>query len=148
MTDQVSFTCPRCGATSYNPNDAREGYCGRCQDWTGDRGRFHPLLLAASRAWRARLANDAEFRWRFTLYSSMLEFTEQAARRVGIPRSQCHALLDDMVTMIMVGVDTEELVRTMLERDQRINLEGLAPALSPEAPAPGDGDPAGRRPAG
>jgi ribosomal protein S27AE len=32
-----SFTCPRCGATSYNPNDAAEGYCGRCHAWTGSR---------------------------------------------------------------------------------------------------------------
>lgn len=30
-----SFTCPECGATSYNPNDVREGYCGRCHNWTG-----------------------------------------------------------------------------------------------------------------
>lgn len=29
-----SFTCPRCGMTSYNPNDIREGYCGNCHDWT------------------------------------------------------------------------------------------------------------------
>jgi histidine triad (HIT) family protein len=34
MTD--SFTCPRCGATSHNPNDVREGYCGRCHAWTRD----------------------------------------------------------------------------------------------------------------
>ena len=30
----ASFTCPRCGMTSYNPNDIREGYCGNCHDWT------------------------------------------------------------------------------------------------------------------
>jgi len=29
-----SYTCPRCGMTSYNPNDARESYCGNCHDWT------------------------------------------------------------------------------------------------------------------
>jgi ribosomal protein S27AE len=29
-----SITCPRCGATSYNPNDIQQGYCGRCHDWT------------------------------------------------------------------------------------------------------------------
>jgi hypothetical protein len=29
-----AFTCPRCGMTSHNPNDAREGYCGNCHDWT------------------------------------------------------------------------------------------------------------------
>ncbi len=31
----TAFTCPRCGRTSWNPNDAREGYCGNCHDWTG-----------------------------------------------------------------------------------------------------------------
>ena len=30
------FTCPRCQAVSANPNDIREGYCGRCHDWTRD----------------------------------------------------------------------------------------------------------------
>ena len=33
----ASFTCPRCGMTSYNPNDIREGYCGNCHDWTSPR---------------------------------------------------------------------------------------------------------------
>jgi hypothetical protein len=31
----TAFTCPRCKRTSYNPNDAREGYCGACHDFTG-----------------------------------------------------------------------------------------------------------------
>ena len=31
---EESITCPRCGMTSYNPNDVREGYCGNCHDWT------------------------------------------------------------------------------------------------------------------
>lgn len=30
-----SFTCPRCGATSHNPTDVEEGYCGACHDFTG-----------------------------------------------------------------------------------------------------------------
>jgi ribosomal protein L37E len=29
-----SITCPRCGMTSYNPNDIQQGYCGNCNDWT------------------------------------------------------------------------------------------------------------------
>lgn len=29
-----SYTCSRCGVTSYNPNDVREGYCSNCHDWT------------------------------------------------------------------------------------------------------------------
>jgi ribosomal protein L37E len=33
---QPSITCPRCGMTSYNPNDIREGYCGNCHDWTSE----------------------------------------------------------------------------------------------------------------
>jgi hypothetical protein len=35
MTGSPSFTCPRCGAVSHHPDDIREGYCGRCRDWTG-----------------------------------------------------------------------------------------------------------------
>jgi hypothetical protein len=35
----VSFTCPRCGATSHNPNDEREGYCGACHAFTGSAPR-------------------------------------------------------------------------------------------------------------
>lgn len=30
-----AFTCPKCGATSFHPLDARYGYCGRCHDYTG-----------------------------------------------------------------------------------------------------------------
>lgn len=26
----ASITCPKCGRTSYNPNDIRERYCGVC----------------------------------------------------------------------------------------------------------------------
>lgn len=39
-----SITCPRCGATSHNLNDVREGYCGRCHDWTTPRP---PAVLPA-----------------------------------------------------------------------------------------------------
>lgn len=33
-TDQPSITCPRCGKTSYHPDDVKQGYCGNCHDWT------------------------------------------------------------------------------------------------------------------
>ena len=29
--------CPVCESVSANPNDIREGYCGRCHDWTTPR---------------------------------------------------------------------------------------------------------------
>ncbi len=32
-----SFTCPRCGMTSHNPDDADQGYCGNCHDWVTPR---------------------------------------------------------------------------------------------------------------
>lgn len=28
-----TFTCPRCGKTSHNPNDVRESYCGSCHQF-------------------------------------------------------------------------------------------------------------------
>lgn len=31
-----NFTCPRCGAVSWNPHDLEQGYCGRCHWWTAD----------------------------------------------------------------------------------------------------------------
>lgn len=36
MEDAPSFTCPRCGRTSHNPNDVRERYCGNCHLFTDD----------------------------------------------------------------------------------------------------------------
>lgn len=55
-----SFTCPSCGATSYNPNDIRHSYCGACHEWwdrlqpgvyANDRGEMHlhvPEMLEAN----------------------------------------------------------------------------------------------------
>lgn len=33
-TAQASITCPRCGCTSYHPEDIRTGYCVECHWWT------------------------------------------------------------------------------------------------------------------
>ena len=49
----MSFTCPRCGMTSYHPVDEREGYCARCRDFTEERtktppSRSDPATRAAS----------------------------------------------------------------------------------------------------
>jgi hypothetical protein len=37
MTEAPSFTCPDCGAISWNRNDVEHGYCGRCHAFTGHR---------------------------------------------------------------------------------------------------------------
>ena len=50
MTDQPLITCPACGAVSYNVNDIREGYCGRCHDWTGQPRSEIAEIVTASRA--------------------------------------------------------------------------------------------------
>jgi hypothetical protein len=33
---ELPFVCPRCGAKSYNLNDLRERYCGRCHVFVDD----------------------------------------------------------------------------------------------------------------
>lgn len=35
------FTCPRCGAASMNPNDARERYCGACHRFAAPEPRAY-----------------------------------------------------------------------------------------------------------
>lgn len=32
----ANITCPRCGRTSWSPEDVKHGYCGHCHDWTSD----------------------------------------------------------------------------------------------------------------
>jgi hypothetical protein len=32
----ASFICPHCGTESFNPNDIRERYCGRCHVFADD----------------------------------------------------------------------------------------------------------------
>lgn len=34
LAGRPRFVCPTCKATSFNPHDIDDGYCGRCQDWT------------------------------------------------------------------------------------------------------------------
>ena len=40
MTAPGGFTCPRCGRTSYHPDDLLSGYCGACHDWTAEADRL------------------------------------------------------------------------------------------------------------
>jgi hypothetical protein len=50
-SEPPAFRCPRCGAVSYNPNDIRERYCGRCHVFVDDQA--NPLrvpLLSIVRA--------------------------------------------------------------------------------------------------
>jgi hypothetical protein len=54
MTDAPSFVCPRCGATSFNPNDIRENYCGRCHTFITD-DALSIVIIQAEAAKRGRL---------------------------------------------------------------------------------------------
>lgn len=56
MTAQgtVPFTCPDCGAVSYHPEDAKQGYCGRCKAFTGvdySRRGLAALMRDGGREW-------------------------------------------------------------------------------------------------
>lgn len=35
LRQEPGFTCPACGMVSYGPEDARQGYCGSCHEFTG-----------------------------------------------------------------------------------------------------------------
>lgn len=50
MPDQPSINCPRCGMTSYHPNDIEAGYCGKCHWWTSDPvlGQIEPPIGSQS----------------------------------------------------------------------------------------------------
>lgn len=45
----MSFTCPACAMTSHNPNDEREGYCGRCHSWTRQLAALEAVFAFAPR---------------------------------------------------------------------------------------------------
>jgi hypothetical protein len=43
---EPSITCPRCGATSYNPHDLAHRYCGRCHAFHDDPAALIPEIPA------------------------------------------------------------------------------------------------------
>lgn len=48
------FACPRCGKTSSHPEDVKQGYCGRCHEWTAEQAAVTAALAqvpADQRAW-------------------------------------------------------------------------------------------------
>lgn len=45
-----SFTCPLCGMTSYHPVDIAEGFCGNCDDFTGEQAGPDQHVFARARA--------------------------------------------------------------------------------------------------
>lgn len=50
-----SFTCPRCGAKSFNRNDIEHRYCGRCHEFVDD------VVLSNRAQWDAWRAEFADF---------------------------------------------------------------------------------------
>jgi RNase P subunit RPR2 len=48
-----SFTCPKCGMTSYHPDDIKNRYCGNCHEFIPKealRGQVNPSLCAHTKA--------------------------------------------------------------------------------------------------
>lgn len=72
MTEPAHFTCPDCGRTSHNPNDARERYCGACHTFPYDR------IEGKTRPGATTTAND---RWRPSAYEAAEELARIIAKR-------------------------------------------------------------------
>lgn len=60
VAEGKAITCPACFATSHNPNDVREGYCGNCHAWTSlpagsqpvTRHNAHHCAVCIAAGWR------------------------------------------------------------------------------------------------
>jgi hypothetical protein len=50
-SDQPSYTCPRCGRTSYNPQDALQGYCGHCHTFEDQNALTEALERGSEPFW-------------------------------------------------------------------------------------------------
>lgn len=47
----TAITCPRCGRTSHNPNDAAQRYCGWCHAFHDDMRAMEGFRVAAEGEW-------------------------------------------------------------------------------------------------
>ena len=65
--ERPSITCPLCGLRSYNPNDVREMYCGRCKVFHDGNEvsalALHALRRTAERVQQALRAADDDPGW-------------------------------------------------------------------------------------
>jgi hypothetical protein len=131
----MSFTCPRCGMTSHNPNDEAHGYCGNCHDFTGERDMTVPMPETARR-----------------LLDALVEIEDQAIEAARIGGCTCNAPHGDRTLPIAifdrdksVGVPFNE-VRWQVEhedgcimagqRGQGFASEPKCEQLSPETQRP------------
>lgn len=109
MTD--SITCPRCGRTSWNPNDVREGYCGACHEWT-NAGSWPAKVgtamhEAAEWATSQQAAHQPSEEWR-----AMVKRGADFCRRNPAAWSQSVRYSDSLIAQ---GVERDEAVRQALE---------------------------------
>ena len=89
----ASFSCPRCGRTSHNPNDAREGYCGACHAWTAP--RVTAVAPADASVADVRKALDRKFRIygasaevAMSIFGPVLEARDRLIARLRAERGQ------------------------------------------------------------
>lgn len=57
---QPSITCPRCGRTSYHPEDIKQGYCGACHWWTSDPTLMHVIECPAEHCHHLAFEDDLQ----------------------------------------------------------------------------------------
>lgn len=86
-----TFTCPRCGRTSHNPNDAEQGYCGACHDWTAGPPMSEEPEFAILQSDLARAEEEIE-----SLKDRLVEWMNHASKLTR-ERDELAVELDDVV---------------------------------------------------
>lgn len=83
---RAASTCPRCGRTSFNPDDRENGWCAFCSDYTAPTN-VHPeivtLRVAADRA-RTAAGDDQDQVAAFVrAFAGVLDVCSKSNRTVG-----------------------------------------------------------------
>jgi hypothetical protein len=76
------FTCPRCGRTSHNPNDAAQNYCGHCHVFIDDEARL--IKAMAAELERLELKGAMELVLRPASVLQMTALVQLACRHPGV----------------------------------------------------------------
>ncbi len=57
----MTFTCPKCGKTSYNPHDEVYGYCGSCKEFiTGPIREQLSILETVTKVYRKYFPKEGD----------------------------------------------------------------------------------------
>lgn len=132
----MAFRCPVCGMVSHNPNDEREGYCGKCHDWTGHAVVQGEVIMADEPMTKATAALNKLCKWRSVLAGwhmgtrSMNEPGTKAMRdfieKLLVLRAEQTALID---LLLAKKVFTRQEIEDSIVQEARLLDEAYARAF-------------------